>query len=399
MVDTGVLSHYFPTMPSIFKRPRSPFYFCSYRAADGRWLKKSTKLTDRRKAFEFATNLEKATGLARRGTLTTSQARKLFNEILEMAGDDPLDDYTVKGWFTEWIEGKKASHATATAERYRKPLSDFLVHLGDRADLPLTAATPKDVRKFRDEQRKAGRAAATTNFAHKAVASVFAAAERQGYIRANPARAVDFLPVHAERVEKGTFSPSEVASLASAASPDWKGVILLGYFTGLRLADCLSLTWGNVDMQGRMLKITPRKTIRTGKTLLIPMHPDIEDFLLTHPAGKRDSDPLFPSVCKLGVGGNRGASRTFQGIMKKAGLVSGTLRDAAGKAGRKVAERSFHSLRHSFVSALSTAGIAVELRQKLAGHASEQQNLHYTHPEIAALRAAIDKLPGLSTKK
>jgi len=85
--------------------------------------------------------------------------------------------------------------------------------------------------------------------------------------------------------------------------------------------------------------------------------------------------------------------------MKKAGLVSGTLRDAAGKAGRKVAERSFHSLRHSFVSALSTAGIAVELRQKLAGHASEQQNLHYTHPEIAALRAAIDKLPGLSTKK
>ena len=39
-----------------------------------------------------------------------------------------------------------------------------------------------------------------------------------------------------------------------------------------------------------------------------------------------------------------------------------------------------------------------ELRQKLAEHASEQQNLHYTHPEIAALRAAIDKLPRLDTK-
>ena len=55
--------------------------------------------------------------------------------------------------------------------------------------------------------------------------------------------------------------------------------------------------------------------------------------------------------------------------------------------------RSFHSLRHSFVTALAHANVPVELRQKLSGHASEAQNLHYTHPEFAALRAAIEKLP------
>jgi len=37
----------------------------------------------------------------------------------------------------------------------------------------------------------------------------------------------------------------------------------------------------------------------------------------------------------------------------------------------------------------------MELRQKLAGHSSEQQNLHYTHPEIVVLRNAIGKLPRL----
>ena len=125
------------------------------------------------------------------------------------------------------------------------------------------------------------------------------------------------------------------------------------------------------------------------------MHPQLEEFFLKHPAGKRDSDPVFSSLYRLSVGGNRGASRTFQNIMAKAGVASGTLREKAGKSGRKVMERSFHSLRHSYVTALSAAGVGIELRQKLAGHASEGESLHYTHPEFAALRIAVDKLPRL----
>jgi integrase len=67
----------------------------------------------------------------------------------------------------------------------------------------------------------------------------------------------------------------------------------------------------------------------------------------------------------------------------------------SGSAGRNVSARSFHSLRHSFVTALARANVAVELRLKLGGDASEGQSLHYTHPEFAALREAIEKLPGL----
>ena len=52
-------------------------------------------------------------------------------------------------------------------------------------------------------------------------------------------------------------------------------------------------------------------------------------------------------------------------------------------------------MRHSFVTALAHANVAIELRRKLAGHASEGQSLHYTHPEFAALRNAIEKLPSL----
>ena len=383
-------------MASIFRRPHSPFWFCSYRCSDGRWLKKSTKQTDRRKATEFCIKLEEAERSALSRTLTTAQARKLFNEVLERAGDEPLEDFTVQKWLLEWLKSKEASHAESTSERYGKPIQDFIAHLGNRANLPLRAVTPRDVRSYRDALRKDGRAAATVNFAHKTIASALEAARRQAFIEANPAHAVDYLPTHSERVEKGTLSPEEVEALTVAApSDDWRGVILLAYLAGLRLKDCLSLTWANVDLPRRALSLIPRKTARTGKKLLIPMHPQLERFFLKHPAGERDNDPVFPSLCRLSAGGNRGASRLFQNIMAKAGVASGTLREGAGKFGRKVAERSFHSLRHSYITALAHANVAVELRQKLAGHASEGQSLHYTHPEFAVLREAVEKLPGL----
>src|SRR4029453_11862759 len=101
-------------MASIFRRTRSPFWFCSYRAGDGRWLKKSTKQTDRRKAMEFCMRLEQAEQAALSRTLTTAQARKLFNEVLERSGDEPLDNFTVEGWLHEWTTTKKASRGQKT---------------------------------------------------------------------------------------------------------------------------------------------------------------------------------------------------------------------------------------------------------------------------------------------
>ena len=50
--------------------------------------------------------------------------------------------------------------------------------------------------------------------------------------------------------------------------------------------------------------------------------------------------------------------------MERAGVAAGIARQAEqGSAGRNVSARSFHSLRHTFVTALSHANVAVELRQ------------------------------------
>jgi integrase len=381
-------------MANIFKRRQSPFYVCSYRAADGRWLKKSTKSKDRKVALEFCMKLEEAERGALQRTLTTSQARKLFNEILERAGDEPLESFSVAGWLKEWLSMKSSSRTSGTSARYEKPLTDFIEHLGTRADLPLRALTSKDVRSFRDAEIKTGKSPVTVNLTHKTIAGALYAAVRQGFILNNPAAAIDYLPTHDDRGEKGTFTLDEIAKLIKAApSDDWKGVILLGAYSGLRLGDSLRLTWGNLDLENLALTLTPRKTARTGKKLLIPMHPMLQDFFLHHPVGQRDTDPVFPTLASLGIGGRSGASMAFSRIMKQAKLAAGTLREARGESGRNVSARSYHSLRHGFVTALSAANVPIELRQKLAGHSTSGMSLHYTHPDFAALRAAVESLP------
>jgi hypothetical protein len=68
-----------------------------------------------------------------------------------------------------------------------------------------------------------------------------------------------------------------------------------------------------------------------------------------------------------------GLSSQFTRIVETAQIGGRILRAATGK-GRKQSSLSFHSLRHSFVSALANAGVASDLRQKLAGHTDSRSH-------------------------
>ena len=61
--------------------------------------------------------------------------------------------------------------------------------------------------------------------------------------------------------------------------------------------------------------------------------------------------------------------------------------------GRGVSSLSFHSLRHSFTSALANAGIPEEVRMKLTGHSKRDVHAGYSHHEMELLRSAIAALP------
>ena len=378
-------------MPSLTKdsRARSPYWICCYTSSTGQRLKKSTKQRDRKKAWEVCLAIERAEGHAKNGTLTEQTAKKIIGEIVERTTGEPLHNYKIRDWLAHWLDMKEQVRASKTTARYRQVIRDFVASLGNRADLALGHITPKDVLAYRNSIIAGSKTARTANLSVKVVSAAFNAAVRQHFIESNPATALESLPVKAE--ERATFTPAQVSKLIRAAEGDWRGAILLGYYTGARLGDVANMRWSAVDLDQRLIGFTPSKT---KKPVTIPLHQDLKRELFKKPGiGKAF---LFPSLAGKGTGGKHGLSGRFAAIMEKAGIEGKIIRHA--EDGRATSSLSFHSLRHSFNSAMANAGVSQEIRQKLTGHASAEMNTRYTHHELAPLRAAISAIPNVSIR-
>ena len=142
-------------------------------------------------------------------------------------------------------------------------------------------------------------------------------------------------------------------------------------------------------MQKKTKGKTPKSKVE------IPIHEALEEYLLSGPTSGAPFAPVFPEPHGKPGSGKSGLSMAFKRIMAKAGIDAGVIRGRSGAAGRSVSALSFHSLRHSFNSALANAGVSQELRQKLTGHASADMNIIYTHHELETIRSAIKTLPRL----
>ena len=378
-------------MPSLHKRDRSPYYVAAFCGADGRRLKKSTKTADRSLAMKLALEWEKAAKAGRSGRLVESQARRVLSEIHEHANGEPLHFHSGRAWLEEWLAGKKGVTAERTALKYTQIVTEFLKAIGDKANGPLAAISPREVRVYRDSLARAGHSPATVNGALKILASPFNAAFRLGYIAVSPLAGVEALRDDTDN-EKDVFTPEQVRSLIKAAEGDWKGAVLIGFFTGLRLRDVTELCWEAVDFKTGVLRV---KTRKTGAVVVLPLHEELATWLRGQPRGIGKA-PILPSLTGKTGGGKSGLSMTFRRIMERAGIMGRVLRQREeGSAGRTQSSLSFHSLRHSFNSALANAGVAQEIRQKLTGHTTAAMNAKYTHHELDALRAAVAALPGL----
>jgi integrase len=251
----------------------------------------------------------------------------------------------------------------------------------------LREITPTDVRKFRDKVGTSGRTANTVNGLMNVLRMAFKSAHDAGYVEVNPCASVKALK-NASSGVKDVFTERQIADLIKAAPhEDWRGMILCGYLTGLRLSDCKAMQWSNVDLDAGLITL---QTSKTGKVVNVPLHPRLATWLRSQTRGIGKA-AVFRS---LAVTRQNKISEQFKVIMNRAGIRGRLLHTASG-AGRSVSSLTFHSLRHSFNSAMANAGVSQEIRQKLTGHASAEMNTIYTHHELAPLRAAVEKLPAL----
>jgi integrase len=380
--------------------PKTPFWIACFNGigSDGRVrrLKRSTKTTDRKLAQRLADEWEQLEKLAGKGRLTESHCRKVIAQMYERTVGEPLHFRTTREHLSEWVESKKNETELRTYWKYRQTVDEFLAHIGVKADRLLREITPGDIRSWRDALKRKGLAAPTVNDAIKTLRMPFKAAHDAGYIEINPCTKNSVRPVRddARNVEKDVFTLEQVASLIGAAkSEDWKGAILCGYYTGLRLRDVADLQWNAINSEEQKITVTTRKT---RKDVTVPIHPQFASWLEEQTRGIGKA-PVFPTLAGKSGAGKSGLSMQFKRIMERAGIRGRLLREANGQ-GRSQSSLSFHSLRHGFVSSMANAGVAQELRQKLTGHASAQMNAQYTHHELEALRAAVLVIPSIGGK-
>jgi integrase len=384
-------------MPTVVRDPRnrSPFWYACFTTADGRRLKKSTKETNQAKAKLIAQTLQRAEDLAKERELTEMRTRELLSDVLERTSGSGLRVFTVTEWFSHFVKGKRKSQADKTALRHEQMMDEFIDFIGAKANLNIAAITSADIAAFRDHRQSQGLAPSTLNTDITVLAAAFNSALKQGHISVNPCATIE--PVKDKIVaRKETFSSQQVAALIKAThDDDWKGLILAAFYTGARLGDVANLQWKHIDL------VSEIKTIRfvqgkTGREIVVAIHPVLEDYLLSLPAPKTDEAFLFPSLSRRNISP---LSKAFKKIMARANIEQRVIRQrSASGSGRSVNALSFHSLRHSFSSILANAGISEETRMALTGHVTREQQQRYTHRELAVLRAAVEKLPAIGIK-
>ena len=262
--------------------------------------------------------------------------------------------------------------------------------LGPRSAARLEALNKETFLDYRTAMQVAGNSPQNINQHFKVLRRPFKVAADERLIQHQPLGAIKRL--RGIRAEKGVFTGEQVARLIAAApDAEWRALIALGCYTGGRLMDLSQLTWSAYDRETNTLGFRQKKT---DSDVLVPVHEELARYLAELPAGVGKAPLLARLSAKSGTG-KSGLSMAFKRIMERAGVAAGIAGERTGPAGRSVSRLSFHSLRHSFTSALAAAGIAPEIRQELVGHSDAGTHQKYTHHELETFRRAIAALPAL----
>jgi len=375
---------------SLRRLQNSPYWIACLTLPDGRRTNRSTKTSDRKIALRLLQEWQAAADKARQGHFVELQARKVLNDILAHVGQNRLSNETPKFFLEQWLRGKGDG---GTALRYAGTVEKFLEHLGDRQHAPLTAISHQEVLAFIHAREDEGVAPKTLLTDLRTLSAAFNLARKLGLLSGNPVEhALALHPVRAESSHRDVFSSEQVSALVNVGQGDWKTMVLLGFYTGARIRDCANLRWANVNFETGVIDYLPQKTRRKNKRVVVPIHPQLMAQLQTLAPDDTSDGFLCPSLAGRLTSGKGGLSALFMRLMAAAGIVPEKI---AGVGVRQFSRLSFHSLRHSFNSALANAGVDQETRMRLSGHNSIAVNGDYSHFDVPKLREAVEKLPDL----
>lgn len=326
---------------------------------------------------------------------------------------------TINDWYAKWKSLKKGLKEN-TFQNYQYMYNQYVS--GTFGKMKLKQVKRSDVKKFyNDLHEKTGLKVRTIESVHIVVYQVFELAVNDDVIRYNPCeKALKELKNAFPEVEKkkGLTIEEESTFLRFVESNNrysrWYPVLVTLFRTGMRIGECMALTWEDIDFEAKTIRIcktleyfklvdehTHTKEIHTPKTVAgiryIPMLPEViaaleeekalqkligvecietingvTDFVFLNRYGK--------TLCRESI------NRTIHRIVRECNMAV----ELKQFDGVLLPKFSCHSTRHTFATRLNEAGINLKAAQSMLGHVDVSTTLNiYTDSTKSLMDQAI----------
>jgi len=354
---------------SIYRKPRSPYWHFDFQWR-GHRFHGSTKRTGKREAEKVeAAERERAKAL-----IAQTEAARTSLRLDDVAG-------------RYWQEHGQYGAGAVNTERRLALMIEFF-----GKDRLLTEITGDEVsRLVAWRRRHAGKAPGallspyTVNHMLETLRSLFSRAKLWGVRFAHePIWHKLMLPTPSERVRE--LSDDEAERIEATARGDYGTLIMFARTSGLRLNECITLRWTEVDFPGRQI----RKLGKGGKLVTLPITPTIREILW--PLRGHHPEIVFTYVCERA---EHGRDRGQRYPITRNGLHSYWRRliKEAGITGLR-----FHDLRQDFGTKLLRETGNLKLVQRAMNHATITTTVRYAHVLDSEVAEGMESVAKSRTK-
>lgn len=282
-------------------------------------------------------------------------------------------------------------HVASLASITRAHAETYLKHVALHGRYHSAIAFKRGRRAVQFDPGERQLSARTLNVVHNTLRMVFAALAPDTALTENP-----FVGLARHRIEqqpREAFTIEEVRALVNGADDFLRPLVLAGASTGLRMGDCCTLRWGEVDPADAPGMIL-RAAHKTGTISRIPLLPGFRAHLAAlRPANAAPADYCFPAQAAMYQANACGLSCRMKKLLATIAPDTAATVHIEGRT-RAISRRDFHSLRHTFLTLAACANVPPHLLQQLAGHATPSMTARYTaHENDALLKSKLAAMP------
>lgn len=227
------------------------------------------------------------------------------------------------------------------------------------------------------------------------LALVFRILFKSAKLTVNPWMEIERKKLKGKVNHRRELTVDQLRKLCQGATGEMRVLFAVGIYSGLRLRDCATLRWDEVDLRRNFISRVPNKTMRhSDKPVFIPLHPDLRGMLSQIPEASR-GEFVLPESAAMYLLHKKNLVNAIQKHFIDTGIA--THKPGTGSQGKRaVVQFGFHSLRHSFVSICAEANVPLSTVQSIIGHSNPQMTAVYTHTSQVAARQAVAALPSMT---